>query len=59
MREYLNRKESMEYIGISKNTLTKWILQGLPIHEVGRKKLLKITEIDQFIKSHKTNKDLL
>lgn len=50
MREFLNQEEASDYLGVSKKTLQKFVLMGLPRYEYGkRRKFYKKSEMDAFM----------
>ncbi|WP_338450547.1 helix-turn-helix domain-containing protein [Niallia oryzisoli] len=52
-KPYMNKKEASNYIGVSFNTLQKFIESGLPVIEVENVKLLSKKDIDEFLESNK------
>ncbi|MFY0761025.1 hypothetical protein AB1K32_19585 [Metabacillus dongyingensis] len=52
-KQYMNKKEAAQYIGISFNTLQKLEKMGLPIIEIDGIKLVRREDIDCFLNSHK------
>lgn len=59
MREYLNQEEAMTYLGVSKNTLLKFVQLGLPRYEYGqRRKFYKVSDIDDFMRQFKIQNEL-
>jgi len=38
-----------EEIGISRHTINKWLDMGLPVYQIGRCRLVKTTDLDEFI----------
>ncbi|TDL98524.1 DNA-binding protein [Macrococcus brunensis] len=48
---YLNKKEAAEYIGVSFNTLKKFIDEGLPIIDVSGIQMIRRQDIDVFLES--------
>lgn len=52
-KEYMNKKEAAEYIGISFNTLKKFEREGLKIINVDGVQLIKRNDIDEFLDARK------
>lgn len=52
-KEYLNINEACEYIGISFNTIKKFIELGLPIIMIDGIKRIKKSDIDKFLEKYK------
>ncbi len=50
---YMNKKQASEYLGISFNTLKKFIDEGLPIVEVSGVQMIRKIDIDNFMESNK------
>lgn len=53
LKEYMNKKEAAEYIGISFNTLRKLEREGLQVINAGGVLLIKRTDIDDFLEERK------
>lgn len=53
-KEYMNKKEASEYIGISFNTFQKLERMGLPVIEIDSVMLVKRQDIDEFLNAHKS-----
>lgn len=51
-KEYLTITEATELIGISRNTLTTWLENGLPKYKIDRKQYIKKSELYKFIDRH-------
>lgn len=49
---YLNKKQTCDYLGISNNTLDKWIAKGLPIIRVGKVTRFDTQQIRQWMNNH-------
>lgn len=52
-KEYMNKKEAGEYIGISFNTLKKFEKEGLEVINVSGIQLIKRIDIDKFLAERK------
>ena len=52
-KQYMNKKEAAQYIGVSFNTFQKFENMGLPIIEIDGIKLVSKQDIDFFLQSHK------
>ncbi|HHW6763000.1 TPA: helix-turn-helix domain-containing protein [Staphylococcus aureus] len=52
-KNYMNKKEAAEYIGISYQTLKKFIGEGLPIVEVSGVQMIRKIDIDEFMESNR------
>lgn len=52
-KPYMNKKEAAQYIGISYNTLCKFIECGLPVIEIDGVKLISKKQIDEFLEKNK------
>lgn len=49
---WLSMVEICEYLGISRDTVIKWInINNMPAHKVGRLWKFKTAEVDQWVKS--------
>ena len=56
--KWLSINEVSEYLGVSKDTLRNWInnpSSNIPAHKIGRQWKIKLSEIDQWIKSGKSS----
>lgn len=51
-KEYLTIEEAMKLMGISRNTLTTWLENGLPKYKIDRKQYIKKSELYKFIDRH-------
>ena len=47
--QFLNKKQTCEYLNISNNTLDNWIKQGLPCIKVGKTVRFSKTEINRWL----------
>ncbi|TDM17086.1 helix-turn-helix domain-containing protein [Macrococcoides caseolyticum] len=52
-KNYMNKKEAAEYIGISYQTLKKFIGEGLPVVEVSGVQMIRKIDIDEFMESNR------
>lgn len=52
-KQYMNKKEASQYIGVSFNTFQKMVKLGLPIIEIDGIKLVSKQDIDNFLEEHK------
>lgn len=52
VKQYLNKKEAAEYLGVSFNTLKKFEKEGLPIVEVAGMQLIRRVDIDKFLEEN-------
>ena len=52
-KEYLSFGQATEFVSISRNTMSKWIDLGLPTYVIDGKKIIKRSELQQFIENHK------
>jgi len=50
--KWLSMKEICAYLGISRDTVKKWIKKGMPAHRVGRLWKFNVEEIDQWLKAN-------
>ncbi|PKE07270.1 MULTISPECIES: helix-turn-helix domain-containing protein [Macrococcoides] len=50
---YMNKKQAAEYLGVSFNTLKKFVENGLPIIEVSGIQMIRKKDIDNFMESNK------
>jgi excisionase family DNA binding protein len=49
---WLSMKEICKYLGVSKDTVYKWIdKQGMPAHRMGRLWKFKIYDVDAWVKA--------
>lgn len=53
IKNYMNKKEAAEYIGISYQTLKKFIGEGLPVVEVSGVQMIRKIDIDEFMESNR------
>ena len=51
-KEYLTVQETMKYMEISRNTLNKWLLEGLNIYRIDNKQYIKKSDLHNFIDQH-------
>lgn len=51
-KEYLTVPETMKYMQISRNTLNKWLVEGLNIYRIENKQYIKKAELHKFIDKH-------
>ena len=51
-RKMVSIKEICAYLGISRDTVKKWIEKGMPAHRVGRLWKFNVEEIDQWMKAN-------
>lgn len=49
---YMNKKEACEYIGISFNTLKKFIDEGLRVVEVAGIEMIRKVDVDEFFENY-------
>lgn len=50
---WMNKKETCEYIGVSNNTLTKWINDfGFPVSRINSRYFFKPNDVDDWMKMH-------
>lgn len=49
---YLNKQQTCDYLGISNNTLDKWIQKGLPAIKIGKTIRFHKETIDHWLNSH-------
>lgn len=58
MEKWVTVKEVMEYLGVGRDTVLQAISKkGLPAYKVGRLWKLKLSEVDEWVKSGKANDD--
>ena len=58
MEKWVTVKEVMEYLGVGRDTVLQAISKkGLPAYKVGRLWKLKLSEVDEWVKSGKSNDD--
>lgn len=50
LREYFNVSEACQYLGVSRDTLYQFKSEGLKFYEHGRRKFIKRSDIDQFMR---------
>lgn len=63
MDEFLNDKwlgieEIAKYLGVNKDSVRNWIKNpgsGIPAHKIGRQWKIKLSELDEWIKSGKSS----
>ena len=51
-KEYLTIGETMDYMQVSRNTLNKWLLDGLCIYRIDNKQYIKKSDLHSFIDQH-------
>lgn len=48
---YYSMSEICKYLGISRDSALKWIVnKGMPAHKVGKKWKFKVSEIDEWVR---------
>lgn len=52
VKVYMNKKEACEYIGVSFNTLKKFIDEGLRVVEVAGIEMIRKVDVDEFFEKH-------
>ena len=58
MEKWVTVKEVMEYLVVGRDTVLQAISKkGLPAYKVGRLWKLKLSEVDEWVKSGKSNDD--
>lgn len=58
VERWVDVEDVMEYLGISKQTALGWIKKGkLPAYKAGRKYKLKLSEVDEYIRTGRTKED--
>ena len=55
--KWFSMKEICAYLGISRDTVKKWIKKGMPAHRVGRLWKFNVEEIDQWLKANGSGQD--
>ena len=59
VEKWVTVKEVMEYLGVGRDTVLQAISKkGLPAYKVGRLWKLKLSEVDEWVKSDKANDDV-
>ncbi|QIH74995.1 hypothetical protein GTN31_01370 [Macrococcoides canis] len=48
---YMNKKQAASYLGVSFNTLKKFIEEGLPVIDVSGIQMIRRQDIDNFLES--------
>ncbi|KAA9291153.1 helix-turn-helix domain-containing protein [Aerococcus urinae] len=48
---FLNKQEACNYLGISNNTLDRWIQKGLPVIRIGKTVRFDKSEINRWLKN--------
>lgn len=52
-KNYFNQEEAANYLGVSRNTLTKFVEQGLPVTRQSNRRYIFIRkEIDKWVYQH-------
>ena len=58
VEKWVDVEDVMEYLGVSNRTVLNWINAGkLPAYKVGRKYKLKLSEVDEWIRTGKMKED--
>lgn len=53
--KWCNFEETAEYLGVTKDTIRKWIKKtDIPAHKIGRLWKFKLAEVDEWVKSGKS-----
>lgn len=53
VKPYMNKKEAANYIGVSFNTLQKFIHEGLPVVIIGGIQMIRKEDVDAFMLSNR------
>ncbi|ATD31323.1 hypothetical protein BHM04_09035 [Macrococcus sp. IME1552] len=53
IKSYMNKKEAAEYLGVSYQTLKKFIHCGLPVVDVSGVNMIRRVDIDEFMETNK------
>ena len=48
---FLNKQEACNYLGISNNTLDRWIQKGIPVIRIGKTVRFDKSEINRWLKN--------
>lgn len=51
-KQYFNKKEAAHYIGVSFNTLQKFIANGLPVVMIDGMQIIRKVDIDNFLEAN-------
>ena len=52
MNRWYSLKEKCEYLGVSRDTVFKWIeTKNMPAHKMGRQWKFKVDEVDEWVKA--------
>ena len=53
--KWASLEETAEYLGVTKDTIRTWIKKkNMPAHKIGRQWKLKLSEVDDWVKSGKS-----
>ena len=53
--KWASLEETAEYLGVTKDTIRNWIKKkNMPAHKIGRQWKLKLSEVDDWVKSGKS-----
>lgn len=50
---WVSLDEMAEYLGVSRDTVYRWIARGLPAHKLGRLWKFKVSEVDAWLRAGK------
>ncbi|MDA3813942.1 MAG: helix-turn-helix domain-containing protein [Candidatus Cloacimonetes bacterium] len=55
LKPYLSLSETCEYLSLSKACIYSWTSKkiNLPFHKIGKKLLLKVSDLDEFIEKNR------
>ncbi|MBF4501194.1 helix-turn-helix domain-containing protein [Savagea sp. SN6] len=52
VKQYFNKKEAAEYIGVSFNTLKRFLIAGLPVVDIDGMQYIRKVDIDNFFEKN-------
>jgi len=50
---WVSLEQITEHLGISRDTVYRWIDRGLPAHKIGRLWKFKVSEVDEWVRAGK------
>ena len=54
---WVSLDEIAEHLGVSRDTVYRWLDRGLPAHKLGRLWKFKVSEVDEWVRAGKGRED--